>query len=98
MGLGNHGMKPMRHSIGSMVVNALASALGLSWRVEGKCRGYICETQNDQNHFVLLKPRLLMNVNGRSVVKTGEDEVTKNGVCQMEDKIKKNRLKANFLF
>ena len=71
MGLGNHGMKPMRHSVGNLVVNALASSLGLSWRVEGNCRGYICEAESDKDHFVLLKPRLLMNLNGRSVVKTG---------------------------
>ena len=72
MGLGNHGMKPMRHSVGHVVVNALASELGLSWRTAGKCRGYICETENKNHmHFVLLKPRLLMNLNGTSVVKTG---------------------------
>lgn len=64
-------MKAMRHSVGNMVVNALASALGLTWRVEGKCRGYVCEIANDKDHFVLLKPRLLMNINGRSVVKAG---------------------------
>ena len=64
-------MKSMRHSVGNLVVNGLASALGLSWRVEGKCRGYICEIDNDKDHFVLLKPRLLMNINGRSVIKTG---------------------------
>lgn len=67
-------MKPMRHSVGHVVINALASALGLSWRTVGKCRGYICETENNKDHvhFVLLKPRLLMNLNGTSVVKTGD--------------------------
>ena len=66
-------MKPMRHSVGHVVINALASALGLSWRTAGKCRGYICEIENikDHMHLVLLKPRLLMNLNGTSVVKTG---------------------------
>ena len=71
VGLGNHGMKAMRHSVGHVVINALASALGLSWRMAGKCRGYICEIENDKDHFVLLKPRLLMNLNGTSVLKTG---------------------------
>ena len=69
----------MRHSVGNSVVNALASALGLSWRVEGKYRGYICETENDKDHFIILKPRLLMNVNGRSVVKTG---INNKKACQ----------------
>ena len=67
-------MKPMRHSVGHVMINALASALGLSWRTVSKCRGYICETENNKDHvrFVLLKPRLLMNLNGTSVVKTGD--------------------------
>jgi len=67
-------MKPMRHSIGNMVVNSLALVLGLSWRSDRQCCGFICETENEkQEQIILLKPRLLMNINGRSIAKTGNN-------------------------
>ena len=69
-------MKPMRHSIGNMVVNSLASVLGLSWQSDRQCCGFICETENEkQEQIILLKPRLLMNVNGRSIAKTGNNKI-----------------------
>ena len=72
VGLGNFGMKRMRHSIGMMVIDSLAGRLGLQWRVESACKGYIIHTVTKSgNELVLLKPRLFMNENGKSVSKTG---------------------------
>ncbi|XP_065918359.1 probable peptidyl-tRNA hydrolase [Dysidea avara] len=89
VGLGNHGMKPMRHSIGNMVVNSLASVLGLSWRSDRQCCGFICETENEkQEQIILLKPRLLMNVNGRSIAKTAQlYRVTPDNIFVIHDEL-----------
>jgi len=77
-------MKPMRHSIGNMVINSLASVLGLSWRSDRQCCGFICETENEkQEQLILLKPRLLMNVNGRSIAKTGNSRMDVQSIVQL---------------
>ena len=65
-------MKRMRHSIGMMVIDSLAARLGLQWKVESACKGYVIHTVTKSgNKLLLLKPRLFMNENGKSVSKTG---------------------------
>lgn len=66
-------MPNSRHSVGMQVVNKLAAQLGTSWRTERKtCGGMVAVyTLPNQQQCVLLKPKLAMNLNGKSVKKTG---------------------------
>ncbi|XP_019740218.1 peptidyl-tRNA hydrolase [Hippocampus comes] len=69
VGLGNPGMEGTRHSVGMAVVGALAVRLGLGerWRRDRQLNGEVLEA--DMHHLVLLRPRVLMNVNGVAVAK-----------------------------
>ncbi|EDO44232.1 predicted protein, partial [Nematostella vectensis] len=69
VGLGNHSMPNTRHSVGMAVVNHLAEKLGAEWSFSKKYQGYLAMTQIPQQNIILLKPKLLMNVNGRSIVR-----------------------------
>ena len=73
VGLGNFGMKRMRHSIGSMVVDSVALRLGAQWVLDQECKGYVAHTvpYGSGNELWLLKPRLFMNECGKSVAKAG---------------------------
>lgn len=71
VGLGNHGMFNTRHSVGMRVVDHTAAQLGLQWTTDRDCKGSIAVSATTAEHaVVLLKPRLLMNVNGKSVAAT----------------------------
>ncbi|XP_041095090.1 probable peptidyl-tRNA hydrolase [Polyodon spathula] len=63
VGLGNPGMGSTRHSVGMAVLGALAGRLGVAehWRFDRQVSGEL-----------VLKPRLLMNINGASVAKAAE--------------------------
>ena len=66
-------MPKTRHSVGMQVVNRLASQLGVQWRKDmKKCGGFVavCDLCDEQK-VIFLKPKVAMNVNGRSVHKTG---------------------------
>ncbi|XP_038063821.1 probable peptidyl-tRNA hydrolase [Patiria miniata] len=71
VGLGNHSMPASRHSIGMATIDRLCRHLKATWSKDRDCQGDIAmATLADQHRLILLKPRLLMNINGRSVVKT----------------------------
>lgn len=73
-GLGNPGMEATRHSVGMAVLGALAARLGVAdqWRGDKHVSGEVIVSEVEHTHVVLLRPRLLMNVNGVSVAKAGE--------------------------
>ena len=55
------------------VADKLCKHFDLSWKKDGECQGMVAMTTFEEGHLiVLLKPRLFMNINGRSVVKTGK--------------------------
>ncbi|XP_077456246.1 peptidyl-tRNA hydrolase isoform X2 [Stigmatopora argus] len=69
VGLGNPGMEGTRHSVGIQVVCALAAHLGLAehWRSDRQLCGEVVVV--DARRLVLLRPQVLMNVNGVAVAK-----------------------------
>ncbi|XP_029367078.1 peptidyl-tRNA hydrolase isoform X2 [Echeneis naucrates] len=71
VGLGNPGMEETRHSVGMMVLGELAARLGVAdrWRGDKHMSGEVIVSAVQHTRVVLLRPRLLMNVNGVSVAK-----------------------------
>ncbi|XP_043094208.1 probable peptidyl-tRNA hydrolase [Puntigrus tetrazona] len=71
VGLGNPGMNGSRHSVGMAALAALAERLGVtdSWRSDRQVSGEVIVTQLQDIKLILLRPKLLMNVNGVSVAK-----------------------------
>lgn len=71
VGLGNPGMEATRHSVGMAVLGALATRLGVAdaWRGDKHVSAEVIVSEVDHTHVVLLRPRLLMNINGVSVAK-----------------------------
>ncbi|TKS78185.1 putative peptidyl-tRNA hydrolase [Collichthys lucidus] len=71
VGLGNVGMEGTRHSVGMAVLGMLATRLGVAdrWRGDKHVSGEVIMSEVQDTHVVLLRPRLLMNVNGVSVAK-----------------------------
>lgn len=74
VGLGNPGMNGSRHSVGMAVLTTLAERLGApdSWRSDRQVSGEVIVTQLQDIQLVLLRPKLLMNINGVSVAKAGD--------------------------
>ncbi|XP_033850678.3 probable peptidyl-tRNA hydrolase [Acipenser ruthenus] len=74
VGLGNPGMGSTRHSVGMAVLGALAGRLGVAehWRVDRQVSGELVLSEQEGVQLVLLKPCLLMNINGASVAKAAE--------------------------
>ena len=65
-------MPNTRHSVGMAAVDRLCRHLKASWSKDGDCQGDVAiATLDSCQRFILLKPRLLMNINGRSVIKAG---------------------------
>ncbi|MCJ8746857.1 hypothetical protein PDJAM_G00146750, partial [Pangasius djambal] len=71
VGLGNPGMNGSRHSVGMAVIAALAERLGVSdqWKSDRHVSGEVIVSVHQDTQLVLLRPKLLMNVNGVSVAK-----------------------------
>ncbi|KAF3695376.1 putative peptidyl-tRNA hydrolase [Channa argus] len=71
VGLGNPGMEATRHSVGMAVLGALAARLGVAdrWRGDKHVSGEVIVSEVQHTHVVLLRPKLLMNINGVSVAK-----------------------------
>ncbi|KAI5613199.1 putative peptidyl-tRNA hydrolase [Silurus asotus] len=71
VGLGNPGMNSTRHSVGMAVIAALAERLGVSdqWKSDRHVSGEVIVSVYQDTQVVLLRPKLLMNVNGVSVAK-----------------------------
>ncbi|KAH0521733.1 putative peptidyl-tRNA hydrolase [Microtus ochrogaster] len=73
-GLGNHGMPGTRHSVGMAVLGQIARRLGVaeSWARDSRCAADLALAPFGDAQLVLLRPRRLMNVNGRSVAQAAE--------------------------
>ncbi|KAM8760460.1 peptidyl-tRNA hydrolase [Acanthopagrus schlegelii] len=71
VGLGNPGMESTRHSVGMAVLGALATRFSLAdcWRSDKHVSAEVIVSEIEHTHVVLLRPRLLMNINGVSVAK-----------------------------
>nr|XP_008509676.1 PREDICTED: probable peptidyl-tRNA hydrolase isoform X2 [Equus przewalskii] len=73
-GLGNPGMPRTRHSVGMAVLGQLARRLGVaeSWARDRRCAADLALASLGDAQLVLLRPRRLMNANGRSVARAAE--------------------------
>ena len=73
-GLGNPGLPGTRHSVGMAVLGHLARRLGVaeSWVRDRRCAADLALASLGDAQLVLLRPRRLMNANGRSVAQAGE--------------------------
>nr|XP_038962111.1 probable peptidyl-tRNA hydrolase isoform X2 [Rattus norvegicus] len=73
-GLGNPGMPGTRHSVGMAVLGQIAQRLGVAenWARDSRCAADLALAPFGDAQLVLLRPRRLMNVNGRSVAKAAE--------------------------
>ncbi|CAL8255055.1 unnamed protein product [Boreogadus saida] len=71
VGLGNPGMDATRHSVGMAVLGALAARLELAhcWHVDKQVSGEVIVTTIQDMPVILLRPKLLMNINGVSVAR-----------------------------
>lgn len=73
-GLGNPGLPRTRHSVGLAVLGQLAQRLGVAdgWARDRHCAADLALASLGDAQLVLLRPRRLMNLNGRSVARAGE--------------------------
>ncbi|XP_055126976.1 peptidyl-tRNA hydrolase isoform X4 [Symphalangus syndactylus] len=73
-GLGNPGLPGTRHSVGIAVLGQLARRLGVaeSWTRDRHCAADLALAPLGDAQLVLLRPRRLMNANGRSVARAAE--------------------------
>uniref|UniRef100_G3R620 peptidyl-tRNA hydrolase n=2 Tax=Gorilla gorilla gorilla TaxID=9595 RepID=G3R620_GORGO len=73
-GLGNPGLPGTRHSVGMAVLGQLARRLGVaeSWTRDRYCAADLALAPLGDAQLVLLRPRRLMNANGRSVARAAE--------------------------
>lgn len=67
-------MPGTRHSVGMAVLGQMARRLGVaeSWARDSRCSADLALAPLGDAQLVLLRPRRLMNVNGRSVAQAGE--------------------------
>ncbi|XP_016898428.1 peptidyl-tRNA hydrolase isoform X2 [Cynoglossus semilaevis] len=74
VGLGNPGMDGTRHNVGAAVLGALAARLSAAdrWRGNRHVSGEVITLDVQDTGVVLLRPRLMMNINGVSVAKAAE--------------------------
>ncbi|XP_076588015.1 peptidyl-tRNA hydrolase isoform X1 [Chaetodon auriga] len=92
VGLGNPGMEGTRHSIGMAVLGALATRLGVAdrWRGDKHVSGEVIVSEVQHTHVVLLRPRLLMNINGVSVAKAaGKYGIKPEDILLVHDELDK---------
>ncbi|XP_035591535.1 probable peptidyl-tRNA hydrolase isoform X1 [Oncorhynchus keta] len=92
VGLGNPGMNSSRHSIGMAVLEALASRLGVAdnWRGDRHVSGEVIVSDIQDTQIVLLRPRLLMNINGVSVAKAaGKYSIKPEHILLVHDELDK---------
>ncbi|MBU0614382.1 aminoacyl-tRNA hydrolase [Patescibacteria group bacterium] len=69
VGLGNPGMKykKTRHNIGFLVVDEIASSLGVKIKKDTATKSEICETLIEGEKVILAKPQTFMNNSGSAV-------------------------------
>lgn len=67
-------MPGTRHSVGMAVLGQIAQRLGVAenWAQDSRCAADVALAPLGDAQLVLLRPRRLMNVNGRSVAQAGE--------------------------
>eukprot|EP00794_Sanderia_malayensis_P015733 gene15733-17318_t len=53
-----------------MVLNSVAKDLGISWKYDKKCTGFIAQLETHCETVIFLKPKIPMNINGKSIAKT----------------------------
>ncbi len=70
VGLGNPGKDyaATRHNVGFMVVDRLATRLGVEWEASKKFTAHLAKGEKDGNTVFLCKPQGYMNLSGQSVV------------------------------
>uniref|UniRef100_A0A8C0CFH5 Peptidyl-tRNA hydrolase 1 homolog n=1 Tax=Balaenoptera musculus TaxID=9771 RepID=A0A8C0CFH5_BALMU len=90
-GLGNPGLPGTRHSVGMAVLGQLARRLGVaeSWARDRRCAADLAQASLGDAQLVLLRPRRLMNVNGRSVARATELFALAEEVCLVHDDLHK---------
>ncbi|NXF42485.1 PTH hydrolase, partial [Oceanites oceanicus] len=73
-GLGNHGLRGTRHSVGMAVLDRLARQLAVAegWRADRRCCADVALAAARGLELLLLKPRRLMNLNGLSIASAAE--------------------------
>jgi len=71
VGLGNPGKEyeKTRHNIGTLVVEAFARELGLTFKKEAKVKGYVAKGIIGDQRVIFLIPTTFMNLSGESVRK-----------------------------
>ncbi|KAM4616040.1 peptidyl-tRNA hydrolase isoform 2-T2 [Polymixia lowei] len=92
VGLGNPGMEGSRHSVGMAVLGALAARLGVAdrWHGDKHVSGEVIVSEIQDTQVVLLRPKLLMNINGVSVAKAaGKYSVKPEDVLLVHDELDK---------
>ena len=67
VGLGNIDFPGTRHSVGMSVVDHLAKRLGATWKYNKQCIASVAVSQLNGRQIVLLKPKLAMNISGKSI-------------------------------
>jgi PTH1 family peptidyl-tRNA hydrolase len=69
VGLGNPGARyaDTRHNVGFMVLEGLARAEGVSFRLQSRLHGLLAETGVGEQRLRLLMPQTYMNDSGRSI-------------------------------
>lgn len=85
-------MDGSRHSVGMAVLGALAARLGVadSWRGDKQVSGEVIVSDSQGTQIVLLRPKLLMNINGVSVVKTaGKYSINPEHIILVHDELDK---------
>ena len=71
VGLGNYTLPDTRHSVGMLVVDCLSKQLGAAWQFNRRSMGHLAATTMNNHKLILLKPTVAMNINGKSIARTG---------------------------
>ena len=72
VGLCNYDMPDTRHSVGLKAIDKLAVHFGVAWTRQRKLDGYLSDPIiRDNMEILLLKSKIPMNLNGKSVRKAG---------------------------
>lgn len=92
VGLGNPGYDGTRHNVGRAVLCALATRLGVAdrWRGDKQVSAEVIISEVNNVRVILLRPRLLMNVNGVAVAKAaGKYGVKPEDILLVHDELDK---------
>ena len=76
VGLGNYTLPETRHSVGMLVVDCLGKILGADWQFNRGSMGHLAVMEVNNQWLILLKPTVVMNLNGKSIARTGTCNAT----------------------